>query len=150
MNYKHHLEACAVVAIFITLLGLTRGMFSKDVIIELWTGFVPYATIITCDLDSDTSTVTKLWGPFKIIWHPFVEAGHREILHHWIYGPFILIGLWLMPALYYHVEVSGLVIIGAVLMLWTHIVTDKFYSGGKRLIKNIVPKWVLKRVKKVI
>lgn len=150
MNYKHHLEACASVAVFVTLLGLARGTFSKGEIIELWKGFIPYAIIITCDLDSDTSTVTKLWGPFKIIWRPFTKWGHREILHHFIYGPFILIGLWLLPALYFKFEVSGFLITGAVLMLWTHILTDKFYSGFRKIIKKIMPKWVLKRLKKVI
>lgn len=146
MNYKHHLEACVAVAVFITLLGLTRDMFTNGDLIELWEGFIPYATIITCDLDSATSTVTKLWGPFKFIFRPFTEWGHREILHHLIYGPFILIGLWLLPALYFKFEVSGFLILGAVLMLWTHIITDKFYSGIKKIIKKIIPKWILKRI----
>lgn len=146
MNYKHHLEACAIVAIFVTLLGLTNGMLSKVSILELWIGFIPYATVITCDLDSATSFVTKLWGPFKIIWRPFVNAGHREILHNWIYGPFIQIGVWLLPALWYKVEVSEFIVLGAVLMLWTHMVTDKFYSE----FKSILPKWIWKRLEKVI
>lgn len=149
MNYKHHLEACAVVAVFITISGLLKGLLPKEDIIDLWKGFIPYMTIITCDLDSETSFVTKLWGPFKIIWKPFVEAGHREILHHWIYGPFILIGVWLLPALYCGHQISGFLIIGAVLMLWTHIVTDTCYSGIRKIIKKIVPKWVQKRLKTV-
>ena len=150
MDYKHHLEACAIVAIFTTILGLTKGIFSKDSMLELWIGFIPYATVITCDLDSATSFVTKLWGPFKIIWKPFVTAGHREILHNWVYGPFIQIGIWLLPALWYKIEVSNFIIIGAVLMLWTHIMTDKFYSAIKKVLKKIMPKFVLKKIKWVI
>lgn len=146
MNYKHHLEACAIVAIFVTLLGLTKGIFSKDSITDLWIGFIPYATVITCDLDSATSFVTKLWGPFKIIWKPFVNAGHREILHNWVYGPFIQIGMWLLPALYLGVDVSGWTVLGAVLMLWCHMVVDVGYSG----VKKILPKCVWKRLENVI
>lgn len=80
----------------------------------------------------------------------FTEWGHREILHHWIYGPFIQIGIWLLPTMWYKIEVSNYIIIGAVLMLWTHIVTDKFYSGIKKVLKKIVPKFILKRIKWVI
>lgn len=158
MNYWNHVKADFIIAIFftifclqtfqtsevLTLVGLhiTIAVFS---ITAFWIGAIPHALILTCDLDSESSIVTKLLGPFNIF-EPFTEFGHREALHHWFWGPFILIGIWLMPALYFGVGVSGWTVFGAVLMLWTHIGVDIVYSGTKR----IVPKWMQKIGKKVL
>lgn len=158
MNYKHHLEACILTAVFIsifclqtfhtpasiTLIGL-HIIIPAFSITAFWLGVIPHAVILTCDLDSESSIVTKMLGPFNPF-HPFARFGHREALHHWFWGPFNLVGIWLMPALYFGVDVSGWAVLGAVSMLWCHMAVDVSYSG----VKRVLPKWIWKRIEKVI
>lgn len=157
MNYWNHTKTDIAAAVFTTIfcsqiipasvtipilrIPLTIPEFS---ITAFWIGVLPHALILTCDLDSETSVVTKMLGPFNIF-RPFARFGHREALHHWFWGPFNLVGVWLLPALYFNVDVQVWTIIGAVLMLWCHIVTDMVYSGTKK----IMPNWIEKRIKKV-
>lgn len=162
MNYKHHLEACILSAVFITIFCLQTFhtpifltflclhiIISAFSVAAFWIGALPHAVILTCDLDSESSIVTKMLGPFNPF-RPFTRFGHREALHHWFWGPFNLVGFWLIPALYFGVDVSGWTVVGAVLMLWCHMYVDVIYSGVKKIIKKIVPKFILKRVKWVI
>ncbi|MDD4521705.1 MAG: hypothetical protein PHW84_01970 [Methanosarcina sp.] len=143
MNYRRHVAACIITAILISIFGLkdsrlTIGPLNNLYIGNLddfWIGIVPYTLVITCDLDSPKSFVTKLWGPLKVIWKPFVEFGHREVLHHWAWGPVVLVGWWLIPALWMGINVSEITLAGAVLMLWCHIVCDKVYSFYKKVKK---------------
>ena len=157
MNYWNHTKIDLTAAIFTTILCsqiITSPILLPNPIIQLiipsfstaafWVGVLPHALILTCDLDSETSVVTKLLGPLNIF-RPFARFGHREALHHWFWGPFNLVGIWLLPALYFEVAVSVWTIIGAVMMLWCHIVTDVIYSGTKR----IMPEWIQKGVRKV-
>lgn len=158
MNYKHHLEAGLLTAFFftifclqtfpntsvITLLGL-HIIISAFPIVAFWIGAIPHTLLLTCDLDSESSIVTKILGPFNPF-KPFTKFGHREALHHWFWGPFNLIGIWLIPALYFGVDVSGWTIFGAVLVLWCHMVADAGYSG----VKRVMPKWAWKRMEKVL
>jgi len=145
MNYWNHVKACLLIAVLSSIAGFQTGYLSFRGLRDFWLGIIPYTFLITCDLDSAKSLVRKLWGPFKIIWYPFVDAGHREILHNPIWGPFILMSFLWIPLTLAGIDVKTESIIGAVLMLWTHIITDKVYSGAKR----VVPKRVQKSIKKV-
>lgn len=145
MNYKHHALACIITAVILSIVGLVTNHLTAETIVYFWTGVIPYTFVITCDLDSASSVVTKLLGPFNIF-APFADFGHREVLHHYAWGPFVLIGWWLIPALWVGYSIHIEMIAGAVLMLWCHMFTDMVYSGCKR----IVPKCVVKGVKYVV
>jgi uncharacterized metal-binding protein len=147
MNYWNHVYACLFVAVFSSIGGYQTGYLNFQGLQNFWIGIIPYTFLITSDLDSQESIVRKLWGPFGIIWSPFSNAGHREILHNPIWGPFILVCfLWVPITTYYrHLVVPTESIIGAVLMLWTHIVSDKVYSG----YRAIVPDWIERKLRKV-
>ena len=144
MNYWNHVKACHAVAIFSSIGGYQTGYLSFQGLQSFWLGIIPYTLFITCDLDSEKSIVRRLWGPFGIIWSPYSNAGHREILHNPVWGPFILVCfLWVPITAYYgHQVVPTESIIGAVLMLETHIVTDKVYSG----YRAIVPDWLERKI----
>ena len=139
MNYKHHVIACLTLAILSSVAGLNAHRLTPSTLSDFWIGILPYTFVFTCDLDSKTSVVTRLLGPVNIF-RSFSDFGHREVLHHWAWGPVILIGWWLIPALWVGIDVSEITLVGAVLMLWCHMFCDMVYSGTKR----IVPKWVQK------
>ena len=139
MKYKHHVIACLILAVISSVAGLTTYRLTLSTLDEFWLGALPYTFVITCDLDSKTSVVTRILGPFNIF-RSFSDFGHREVLHHWLWGPVILIGWWLIPALWVGIKVSEITIVGAVLMLWCHMFCDMVYSGAKR----IVPKRIWK------
>lgn len=147
MKYSTHVYACLFVALSSSICGYQTGYLSFEGLQNLWIGIIPYTLFITCDLDSEKSIVRRLWGPFGIIWSPFSNAGHREILHNPAWGPFILVCfLWVPITAYYgHLVVPIESIIGAVLMLETHIVTDVIYSGCRELM----PDWLERKIKKV-
>ena len=145
MKYSNHVYACLFVAVFSSIGGYQTGYLSFQGLEDLWLGMIPYTLFITCDLDSEKSIVRRLWGPLGIIWSPFSHAGHREILHNPVWGPFILVCFLWVPLTAHGYHVSGLSIIGAVLMLWTHIVTDVIYSG----YRAIVPDWIERKLRKV-
>jgi len=151
MNYKHHALACIVAAIILSIIGLTTNHLTTDTLGYFWIGVIPYTFVITCDLDSASSVVSKLFGPFNIF-SPFTDFGHREVLHHYAWGPFVLIGWWLIPALWTGHTVHIETIAGAVLMLWCHIGADIVYSGCKRYVPKCVVKgitYVVKGIKRV-
>ena len=147
MNYWNHVYACLFVAVFSSIWGVLTGYLSFEGLQNFWLGAIPYTLFITCDLDSEKSIVRKLWGPLGIIWSPFSNAGHREILHNPVWGPFILVCfLWVPITAYYgHQVVPIESIIGAVLMLETHIVTDVIYSGCRELM----PDWLERKINKI-
>ena len=145
MNYWNHVKACLAVAIFSSIGGYQTGYLNFQGLQNFWIGIIPYTFLITSDLDSQESIVRKLWGPFGRIWEPFSKAGHREILHDYAWGPFILISFLWVPLTVYGYRVSIESIIGAVLMLWTHIITDKVYSG----YRAIVPDWIERKLRQV-
>lgn len=145
MNYWNHAKACLAVAIFSSIGGYQTGYLSFEGLQNFWMGIIPYTLFITCDLDSKESIVRQLWGPLGIIWSPFSHAGHREILHNPAWGPFILVCFLWVPLTVYDIDVSRISIIGAVLMLWTHIVTDYIYSS----YRAIVPDWIKRTLRKV-
>ena len=147
MNYQNHVITCLIIAFLSSILGFWTGYLSFQGLQSFWLGIIPYTLFITCDLDSEKSIVRRLWGPFGIIWSPFSNAGHREILHNPVWGPFILVCfLWVPITAYYgHLVVPIESIIGAVLMLETHIVTDVIYSGCRELM----PDWLERKIKKV-
>jgi uncharacterized metal-binding protein len=147
MKYQNHVYACLFVALLLSIGGYQTGYLSFQGLQSFWLGIIPYTLFITCDLDSEKSIVRRLWGPFGIIWSPFSNAGHREILHNPVWGPFILVCfLWVPITAYYgHLVVPIESIIGAVLMLETHIVTDVIYSGCRELM----PDWLERKIKKV-
>lgn len=147
MNYWNHVYACLFVALLLSIGGYQTGYLSFQGLQSFWLGIIPYTLFITCDLDSEKSIVRRLWGPFGIIWSPFSNAGHREILHNPVWGPFILVCfLWVPLTAYYgHLVVPIESIIGAVLMLETHIVTDVIYS----VCRELMPDWLERKINKI-
>ena len=133
MKYKHHVIACLTLAIISSVIGLNTHRLTLSTLDEFWIGALPYTLVLTCDLDSKTSVVTRALGPFNIF-SSFSEFGHREVLHHWVWGPVILIGWWLIPALWVGIKVPEITLVGAVLMLWCHMFCDMVYSSTKRII----------------
>jgi uncharacterized metal-binding protein len=98
-------------------------------------GIIYFTFIENPDLDILKSRVTQLWGQAGIIWKPFVSSGHREILHSFFWGPFILIGFAdiCFSAIYMiytkHVDLVLIMpkeaVAGGVIAIWSHIITDK-------------------------
>lgn len=91
------------------------------------------------DLDCKSSVYYR-WGPLKYIWDPFIEAGHRRILHNPFWGPGILIGFawfWLTVFWYFFLQdfvfvqvfVSWLLEFGAGMLfaIWAHLLIDKVF-----------------------
>jgi uncharacterized metal-binding protein len=90
-------------------------------------GVVVLPFLFSPDLDSPESIVTQMWGPFKIIWRPFVTAGHREILHNIFWGPFILIcSLW-VPLHIAGYEFWIETVLGMIASIECHIIYDKLF-----------------------
>jgi uncharacterized metal-binding protein len=88
-------------------------------------GIIYFTFIENPDLDTLKSRVTQLWGPAGIIWKPFRSAGHREILHNWIWGPIILIGFAYSIGTGLNVYFPKEAVAGGVIAIWSHIITDK-------------------------
>ncbi len=102
------------------------------------------------DNDSPNSNSIQRWGPIKIIWKPFINAGHREILHNPIWGPWILCLIPSVPILL-HIYSSGdftdmWILYGLCVATEAHIGCDALKSG----FDKIVPKWIRSGIKKVI
>lgn len=89
------------------------------------------------DLDCKSSVYYR-WGPLKFIWGPFVDAGHRKILHDPFWGAGILIGFAgfiLLAAArayfgsfgFFQVFVSWFTdfAFGMLLSIWLHDLVDK-------------------------
>jgi len=143
MDYLNHVKFNISLIFLASIYAAYTNFLNFHSFLKLWAGVVPYTFLITCDLDSSTSLVTKLWGPFKFIWRPFVDAGHREILHSIGWGPFILITpVWLILRFKFGIDVWEESIIGAVLALWGHILADKIYSNILEIKKIKIVKWV--------
>ncbi len=127
MKGKNHKKANFLLAFLFSFLYL---YLTKNIAIEplakFWLGAIPCIFLLSPDLDI-MSDVTKAWGPFKIIWKPFRSAGHREILHHFFWGPFILVCFVAVPLHYFGVELWKETITGMVCMIESHIVTDKVF-----------------------
>lgn len=92
--------------------------------------------VFTSDLDHFKSVVFQRWGILNFIWTPFAAAGHREILHNFFWGPFILTSFayclcWAINyGLNYFLGISGFMLwpesmAGMVIAIWCHILIDK-------------------------
>jgi uncharacterized metal-binding protein len=124
MNGKQHKKTNLLLA---TILSFLYLYFTKNValipLLKFWTGALPCAILLTPDLDT-WSEATKVWGPFKFIWKPFRKAGHREILHNPVWGPFILICFVAVPLHYMGFDLWPETITGMVCMIESHIIVD--------------------------
>ncbi len=86
-------------------------------------GALILSLFLSPDLDTDSS-VSNRWMIFKYIWHPFKSAGHREILHNPVWGPFILIAFLWVPLKIYGIDFPIETIIGLGLSIEAHIFCD--------------------------
>jgi len=139
MNYWQHSKINLALASTISLIvyfqhshlfsyvEFVLGPFSMK---DFWLGCLICTFLITSDLDSDTSLVTKLWGPLKFIWSPF---HHRNVLHHPGWGPFILISVVGVPLHYLEYGLPAWTIIGMIVMIWSHIIVDMIDSKVKKV-----------------
>lgn len=70
---------------------LAISYFPAATVVRVAGGFLWATYYESPDLDCKSSVYYR-WGPLKFIWGPFVDAGHRKILHDPFWGPGILIG----------------------------------------------------------
>lgn len=135
---KIHTKINLIMLVIILIAMFAVGL--KDV--QLITAFVLtylFATyFLSPDLDID-STPYKRWGVFRVLWYPYKKLfKHGGISHHPIAGPVsILLNLFiiLLPLLVFakvilgiggiSTEIVGVIIIGCLLPIEIHIITDK-------------------------
>jgi uncharacterized metal-binding protein len=127
MKGKNHKKANILLAFLFSFLYLyfTQNL-ALEPLLKFWFGAALGIYLFSPDLDTN-SNPTKAWGLLKIIWKPFRNAGHREILHNPIWGPFILVCFVGVPLHYVGFELWEETIIGMVVMIESHIVTDKVF-----------------------
>jgi uncharacterized metal-binding protein len=149
---KHH----EIIADFTGLL-LTILLFYKHVPLEIIWRLVFGLTILSlwfsCDLDSPKSRPTQRWGFLKIIFAPFVDAGHREILHSKLWGAPILCFIPSIPILLRIYSTRDFVdlwiLVGLTMATGLHIAVD-YVSSGWNDIKDLGKKRFWRKVKKAI
>jgi len=135
---KIHTKINLLMLLIILIIMIMVGL--KDV--QLVTTFVLtylFATyFLSPDLDID-STPYKRWGVFRDLWYPYKKLiKHGGISHHPIAGPIsILLNLFiiLLPLLVFakvilgiqsiSTEIVGVIVIGCLLPIEIHIITDK-------------------------
>jgi len=142
---KLDVTAGIIIAVLLAVLSMSiiiplKFLFGST-LLPLW--FSP-------DNDSPKSRSIHRWYILKFIWKPFINAGHREILHNPVWGPWILCLIPSVP-LFWHIYNTGdftdlWILIGLVVATLAHISCDWISSGTKK----IVPKWIQKGVKKII
>lgn len=143
MEGKTHEKIDVFIGIIITLL-LAVLPISIIIPLKFLFGSTTLPLWFSADNDSPKSRSIQRWGPLKLIWKPFINAGHREILHNPIWGPWVLCLIPSVP-LFIHIFNTGdftdlWILYGLVVATETHILCDIISSGTKR----IVPKWVQK------
>ena len=148
MEGKTHEKLDVFIGIIITLL-LTVLPISTIIPLKFLFGSTILPLWFSADNDSPKSRSIQRWYILKFIWKPFINAGHREILHNPIWGSWILCLIPSVP-IFWHIYNTGdftdlWILIGLVIATETHIFCDVLHSGTKR----IVPKWIQKGVKKI-
>ena len=98
MNGKQHENAAFILGFFL-LIFLFYKHIPYEITFRLIFGLTILSLWFACDLDSPKSRPLQRWGPLKIIWMPFVNAGHREILHSKLWASPILCFLPSIPIL---------------------------------------------------
>ena len=94
-------------------------------------GLVILPFLISPDLDSPKSKPTQHWSLLKIVWNPFVTAGHRGILHSYSWGTIILCGF---PYLIIQsLNLNIYIVYGLVISIWLHITADKINDWRNKL-----------------
>lgn len=135
MNYKQHFIFNIFLASIFSVLCYSKHIYFFNICL-FWSGVLPYSLIITPDLDSLRSKVTQLWNfaGLGFIWAPFCGYGHREVLHHITWGPFIQVApVWIIVQAA-NINLGIWFFVGAVFALEGHIWSDKVYSRLKKVI----------------
>jgi len=117
LGTKH--EFTALITGVLAILYMMFHSYPFETCGKYFVGLVIVSLMFSCDLDKENSRPFKRWWIFGFIWKPFAKAGHREILHHFVWGPVILS---LIP---YIVFRDLWVIYGLVTSIELHIITDK-------------------------
>ena len=149
---KHHEIMAGIAGLILALV-----LFSKHIPIEIIWRLVFGLTILSlwfsCDLDSPKSRPLQRWWIFKVIWKPFVEAGHREILHSKLWGAPILCFIPSIPIfldIYTNRNFENLwILFGLCAATELHILCD-YLSSGWNEVKDLGKKKFWRKVKKVI
>jgi uncharacterized metal-binding protein len=129
MKYEHHIIFNIFLAFLFSVLCFSKHVQFFEISL-FWAGVLPYSMVITPDLDSLKSKVTQLWNfvGLGFAWSPFCGYGHREVLHHITWGPFIQVApVWIIVEAA-DVKLGMWFFIGAVFALEGHIWSDKVYS----------------------
>ena len=125
-------ELSATLAGGISAIYLMTLHYPLSIPTRLFFGFAILSLWFSCDNDSPKSRPLQRWGPLKFIWLPFVEAGHREILHNPVWGAAILCFIPAIPiaanAYYTHNFENVWILIGLIGSTELHIFTDKLSS----------------------
>lgn len=122
--FKTHRNINLVSGLIASILYYQSNYFS---IILFLSGIIESSYLHSSDLDKSTSIPYRNWGPFKYIWKPFSDAGHREILHHFFWGPVILIGSLWFPLYLAGVSFPAEYWYGMIWAIEMHIIIDKLF-----------------------
>ncbi len=96
---------------------------------KLFFGLAVLSLMFTPDLDVKSRALNR-WGPLKVIWLPFIVAGHRGILHNPLLGALILC---FAPGVIMWAKFEDLwVVIGLALSVEIHILSDRIVDNVKR------------------
>lgn len=96
---------------------------------KLFFGLAILSLMFTPDLDVKSRALNR-WGPLKMIWFPFIVAGHRGILHNPVLGALILC---FVPGVIMWVKFEDIwVVFGLALSVEIHILSDRIADTVKR------------------
>lgn len=143
-SYNSHRRFNYAVIIIIAALFFFRKIYFFDLtqVIVLGAGFFAGTDFITPDLDIESKAI-KRWGPFKVIWFPYmVLFKHGQSSHNIIYGAVVrllYIGLIILGVYYllFRALPSGmaflpfdyvLIFIGGIILANAlHVMLDKLF-----------------------
>lgn len=96
---------------------------------KLFFGLAILSLLFSPDLDVESRPLNR-WGILKVIWFPFIVAGHRGILHDYVLGALILC---LAPGIIIWVTFEDLwAVTGLFLSVEIHILADRIVTDVKR------------------
>ena len=135
---KIHTKVNLLMLVIILIAMFAVGLKDVKLIIVFVLTYLFATYFLSPDMDIESAPY-KRWGVFRVLWYPYKELfRHRGISHHPIGGPVsLLLNLFiiLLPLLVFakvilgiqgiSTEIVGVIIIGCLLPIEMHIITDK-------------------------
>jgi uncharacterized metal-binding protein len=148
----NHERYALIAGIIISIFLFYRG-FSFPIALKFFFGISILSLWFSCDCDSPNSRPIQRWWIFKVIWEPFIRAGHREILHSKLWGAPILCFIPAIPIfldIYNSRNFENLwILFGLCVSTELHIFFD-YLSSGWNVVKDLGKKRFWRKVKKAI